>query len=87
MSDNSYQPTSVTFMQSCNTLGIHRGFTSYNNPKGNADTERVIRTLKEEPIWLQEWNCSFTLIRPLERWIVQYNEHYFHSALGYKLSR
>ena len=25
-----------------------RIFTSYDNPKGNADTERVIRTIKEE---------------------------------------
>jgi hypothetical protein len=24
------------------------GVTSYNNPKGNADTERVMRTLKEK---------------------------------------
>jgi putative transposase len=87
MSDNGCQPTSVAFMQACNTLGIHQGFTSYNNPKGNADTERVIRTLKEECLWLQEWNCPFALIRALENWIMQYNEHYLHSALSYKSPR
>jgi putative transposase len=48
MSDNGCQPTSVAFMQACNTLGIQQAVTSYNNPKGNADTERVMRTLKEE---------------------------------------
>ena len=28
-------------------LGIEQIFTSYDNPKGNADTERVMRTIKE----------------------------------------
>jgi putative transposase len=84
MSDNGCQPTSVAFMQACSTLGIHQTFTSYNNPKGNADTERMIRTLKEECLWLQEWTCPFALARALERWIEDYNKHYLHSALGYK---
>jgi len=48
MSDNGCQPTAVSFMKACRTLGIEQAFTSYNNPKGNADTERFMRTLKEE---------------------------------------
>jgi putative transposase len=59
-SDNGCQPTSVAFMRACSTLGIHQAFTSDNNPKGNADTERVMRTLKEECLWLQEWTSPFT---------------------------
>ena len=58
MSDNGCQPTSTAFMQACATLKIHQAFTSYNNPKGNADTERFMRTLKEERLWLQERNAS-----------------------------
>jgi putative transposase len=61
MSDNGCQPTSTMFMQACATLEIHQTFTSYNNPKGNADTERFMRTLKEECLWLQEWTCPFAL--------------------------
>jgi putative transposase len=87
MSDNGCQPTSVAFMQACSTLGIHQTFTSYSNPKGNADTERGIRTLKEECLWLQEWTCPFALASALGRWIDEYNEHYLHSALGYKPPR
>jgi putative transposase len=87
MSDNGCQPTSVAFMQACSALGIHQTFTSYNNPKGNADTERMMRTLKEECLWLQEWPCPFTLASALERWIDDYNKHYLHSALGYKSPR
>jgi putative transposase len=41
-------------MKTCATLGITQAFTSYNNPKGNADTERLMRTLKEELLWLRE---------------------------------
>jgi putative transposase len=87
MSDNGCQPTSTAFMRACRTLGIQQAFTSYNNPKGNADTERMIRTLKEECLWLQEWTCPFILASALERWIDDYNEHYLHSALGYKTPR
>ena len=87
MSDNGSQPTSLALMQVCTTLGIHQAVTSYNNPKGNADTARVIRTLKEECLWLQEWSCPFQLINMLGSWIEEYNEHYLHSALGYKTPR
>ena len=87
MSDNGCQPTSLAFMQACARLEVHQAFTSYNNPKGNADTERFIRTLKEECLWLQEWTCPFALVSALETWIDDYNEHYLHSALGYKTPR
>jgi putative transposase len=45
MSANGCQPTSLAFMEACSILEIHQAFTSYHNPKGNADTERVIRPL------------------------------------------
>jgi putative transposase len=43
MSDNGCQPTSMASMEACSTMGIHQTFTSDNNPKGNADTERFMR--------------------------------------------
>jgi putative transposase len=87
MSDNGCQPTSTAFIRACSRLGIHQAFTSYGNPKGNADTERFIRTLKEECFWLQEWTCPFQLMSAFTDWIDHYNEHYLHSALGYKSPR
>jgi putative transposase len=87
MSDNGCQPTSVAFMQACSTLGISQTFTSYNNPKGNADTERMTRTLKEECLWLQEWSSPFELLRAFEAWIVYDNNHYLHSSLGDRTPR
>jgi hypothetical protein len=38
----------VTPGASNSNLEIKQKFTSYNNPKGNADTEKMIRTMKEE---------------------------------------
>ncbi len=65
-------------------MGIHQAFTSYNNPKGNADTERMMRTLKEELIWLREWRDPHELLKALDDWIETYNETWLHSALGYR---
>jgi putative transposase len=87
MSDHGCQPTSRAFMEACRILGIQQAFTSYNNPKGNADTERVRRTIKEACLWLQEWTCPFALVRALDSWITYDNEHYLHSSLGYKPPR
>jgi putative transposase len=84
MSDNGSQPTSIGFMQSCRALDIHQAFTSYNNPKGNADTERIFRTMKEELLWLREWSSPFDLAQSLTDWVEYYNNSYLHSALGYK---
>ena len=45
------------------SVGIRQTFTSYSNPKGNADTERFLRTLKEELVWLREWTSPSRLLR------------------------
>jgi transposase InsO family protein len=84
MSDNGSQPTSLCFMKTCSNLDIQQIFTSYNNPKGNADTERMIRTIKEELFWLREWENERELGLELDRWVEYYNTNYLHSALGYK---
>ena len=86
MSDNGSQPTSLAFMKSCRETGIKQAFTSYNNPKGNADTERVFRTLKEELLWLREWHSPFELADAIGNWIKYYNRSYLYSSLGYKSS-
>lgn len=40
INDNGCQPTSCSFMKDMATLGIEQIFTSYDNPKGNADTQK-----------------------------------------------
>jgi len=84
MSDNGSQPTSLTFMKTCSTLDIKQVFTSYNNPKGNTDTERMIRTMKEELFWLREWGSERELSLELDKWVQYYNWSYLHSTHGYR---
>jgi len=83
ISDNGCQPTSEAFMKACSALSIKQIFTSWNNPKGNADTERVMRTIKEDLVWPREWDIPFELERALKQWIQNYNQDYPHSSLGY----
>jgi putative transposase len=84
MADNGCQPSALAFMPATAALGIRQAFTSYNNPKGNADTERFLRTLKEELVWLHEWTSPAVFFDALDRWIAGYNESYLHSTLGYR---
>jgi len=84
MSDNGSQPTSLSFMKACSNLEVQQAFTSYNNPKGNADTERMIRTMKEELIWLREWENEREVSCELDNWIDYYNNNYLHSTHGYR---
>jgi len=84
VSDNGSQPTSVGFMAACNVLQIKQIFASYDNPKGNADTERVIRTVKEDLIWPNDFSTPFELQVALDRWVLDYNTDYPHSSLNYK---
>ena len=65
-------------------IGIKQAFTSYNNPKGNADTERFMRTMKKELVWINEWRSPNAFYQALDAWIEYYNSSYLHSALGYQ---
>ena len=84
MADNGCQPTSLAFMRACAAMGIRQAFTSYNNPKGNADTERFLRTLKEELVWLRESTSPDVFFQAFDRWIVEYNNSYLHSGMCYR---
>lgn len=83
VSDHGSQPTSTAFMNNCQTLGIEQIFASYCNPKGNADTERVIRTLKEDLVWSREFASIAEFEASLVKWQKDYNEDFPHSSLNY----
>ena len=87
MSDNGAQPTSNKYEKACKRLGIHHVTTSYNNPKGNADTESFIKTLKEDCLWINEFESFDDAKRQILSWIDYYNREYLHSAIGYKSPR
>lgn len=71
-------------MNECGLLGIKQIFISFNNPKGHAETERMMRTMKEELIWPNDFHSFEQLREALDRWVCEYNMNYLHSAIGYK---
>ena len=83
VSDNGSQPTSKRFMEACSVLEIKQIFASYNNPKGNADTERVIRTINEDFAWIREFSSPFEFTENFKKWVDNYNNDYPHSSLNY----
>lgn len=83
VSDNGSQPTSAAFMKAASHMRIQQIFTSYNNPKGNADTERVMRTIKEDLVWPANWFSYQQLKNALQVWTHDYNSDFPHSAIGH----
>lgn len=81
ISDNGCQPTSLRYMQTCSDLNLKQIFTTWCNPKGNADTERIMRTIKEDLIWVKDWDNPFELATSLEKWVNNYNTDYPHQSL------
>ena len=84
VSDNGCQPTSERYMKECSVLEIKQIFTSWSNPKGNADTERVIRTIKEDLVWPNEWDNPFEFTEAFKKWVCDYNSDFPHQSLGNK---
>jgi len=83
VSDNGSQPTVRRFMEDCSALKIKQIFTRYNNPKGNADTERVMLTIKEDLAWPNEFLTIEALVGALKRGVHFYSHKYPHFAIGY----
>jgi transposase InsO family protein len=84
ITDNGCQPTSQRYMKACSDLNITQIFTSWNNPKGNADTERVMRTIKEDLVWTHDWQSPFLFEEAFIAWVDHYNTDFPHQSLRYK---
>ena len=82
ISDNGCQPTSQRFMMNCSILGVKQIFTTWSNPKGNSDTERVMRTIKEDIVWCYDWDHPFNFEVAINKWINDYNTDFPHQSLN-----
>jgi len=59
-------------------------YAPVGRPTGNAVAERLIRTMKEEVVWLRDWDSADELRAALEAWLRRYNEQRPHQALGWQ---
>ncbi|HEX9657950.1 MAG TPA: DDE-type integrase/transposase/recombinase [Bacteroidota bacterium] len=82
MPDNGSQPTSKRYEKELQALGIDHVTTSYNNPKGNADTERFMRTFKEEVVWPNEFDSFLEATNAVDTFFRFYNHDYSRSTIG-----
>ena len=71
-------------MKACSQLKIKHIFTTWNNLKGNADTERVFPALKKDLVRTHDWVIPFQFQRDFEQLIINYNTDFPHQSLDYK---
>jgi putative transposase len=83
-SDNGPQPCSKKFVEYLGKCGIKGQYTGYDAPDDNAYVERVIRTIKEEEVWLNSYETFLEAHEAIERYVDYYNQERIHSALDYR---
>lgn len=81
--DHGPQYTGADCAALCDEWGLEHSFAPVGRPTGNAVAERLIRTMKEECIWLRDWRSVDELRAALDDWQRRYNERRPHQALGW----
>jgi transposase InsO family protein len=82
--DHGPQYTGADCEQLVQTWRLQHTYAPVGRPTGNAVVERVIRTLKEEVIWLQDWEDAAQVRAAVEAWQVRYNTQRPHQALDWQ---
>lgn len=82
-SDHGPQYTGSDCEELVDEWSIDHTFAPVGRPTGNAVVERVIRTMKEEEVWLRDWESADELRDALMAWMHKYNTERPHMALSY----
>lgn len=82
--DRGSQFTSWLFKEMVESQKINDVVTAVRHPQSCGRLERFHRTLKEECIWLYEWESLEGLEERVAEYIRHYNHERIHSALGYR---
>ena len=82
-SDNGSAFLSEYFQAFARELEVGLLRTRVRYPEGNGRCERVIRTIKEEEVWLNEYATMDEARARLGEFLEFYNAERIHSALGY----
>ena len=83
-SDNGAQPCSKAFVEFLGRRGVQGQYTGYDAPDDNAYVERVIRTIKEEEVWPNQWDRWSEAQAAIGQYVAYYNQERIHSALEYR---
>jgi len=80
--DNGTQFTSARFLETLRELGLTHRRTAYHHPEGNSYIERFHRSLKEEEVWVSEYQCLAEAQASIGRYLWEYNHDRPHQSLG-----
>ena len=80
--DNGCQPTSTSYQQTLDTLSITGEWVGFNCPEQNAHVESVIGTLKQDWLWLEEYDTIDEAFAICNRAVEEYNCDHPHSSLA-----
>ena len=82
-SDNGSQPTSKSYVNVLDTLKIRGEWIGFNCPEQNGHVESLIGTLKQDFIWLDEYDSFEEAHNMAKHAVEEYNCDHPHSALLY----
>lgn len=83
-SDHGPQYTGRDCEALCEEWKLDHTFAPVGRPTGNAAAERLIKTMKEECIWLRDWKSAAELREALSVWMEAYNNRRPHQALTWQ---
>lgn len=83
-SDRGVQYTSQEYIAHLQAIGAQISMSAVGNPYDNATAESFFKTLKQEEVYLKEYNSFADAEQNLTTFIEKvYNEKRLHSSLGY----
>lgn len=81
--DHGPQYTSGDCWDFCEDGHLDHTPAPVGRPTGNAVAERLIQSMKQECIWLRDWESAAELQAALDAWRHKYNHQRPHQALGW----
>jgi putative transposase len=82
--DRGSQFTAWSFKQMLREAKVNDVVTAVRHPQSCGRLERFHRTLKEECVWLSEWESLAGLETAIAGYVYHYNNERVHSALNYR---
>jgi putative transposase len=83
-SDRGVQYASREYVEQLQEIGAHISMSAVGNPYDNAKAESFFKTLKQEEVYLKEYDSFTDAEQNLTVFLEQvYNEKRLHSSLGY----
>lgn len=82
--DHGSQYISLVFQEELQFLGIKSSPSYVREPQGNGIAERFVRVLKENLLWLQQFDTVDDLNKALQQFMQDYNTQWLIGRHGYK---